>query len=106
MADIENLMLIILSVLCTTISWIVTGLCIYNHITNWNAPAHQKIIIQMLALVLVWSLFACVLVIEPMVNFYFLLFLDLFFYLFLVFFFLKEKKNFFLTYFLLLYYIA
>jgi len=69
-ADTGSIMLIILSVLCTTISWVVTCIGINQHLNHWNSPAHQKIVVKMLALVLIWSLFATIVVIRPQVFFF------------------------------------
>jgi len=62
-----NVIVLILAVICTIISWVVTCICINQHVTHWNSPPHQKIVVQMLCLVLVWSLFATLVVIRPQI---------------------------------------
>jgi len=81
--DGASIMVVILAIICTIFSWTATIACMIEHINHWNSPAHQRIIIQMLSLVLIWSLFATLVVIRPQVGaISFLLFLLLFYLLF------------------------
>ena len=51
--------------LATAMGTAITTVNIFNHLSHWNAPKHQQIIVQMLVLVIVWSLFSFFVVIRP-----------------------------------------
>ena len=56
---------IVLAVFCTMIGWVVTITTIAQHFGHWNKPEHQKIIVKMLVLVIIWSTFSLFVVIQP-----------------------------------------
>eukprot|EP00160_Parvularia_atlantis_P007646 Unigene1683_Nuclearia_a/m.5184 Unigene1683_Nuclearia_a/g.5184 ORF Unigene1683_Nuclearia_a/g.5184 Unigene1683_Nuclearia_a/m.5184 type:complete len:306 (+) Unigene1683_Nuclearia_a:122-1039(+) len=60
--------LIIFAVLATVVGWLVTVINISQHVNHWNAPEHQMIIVQMLVLVIIWSTFSMLVVIQPIIK--------------------------------------
>lgn len=61
----EAVAMISIATLATAMGTAITTVNIFNHLSHWNAPKHQQIIVQMLVLVIVWSLFSFFVVIRP-----------------------------------------